>query len=201
MTLHRTCTLVAILCASLLCVAPGALARDVKVRSFDGTTILAHFSPASRRGAGERVPTVIVGPGYLIPGDTNPDQDTSDIIGQATLRRKGYNVLTFDPRGIGGSGGIVTFDSPAFEARDVQALIDWVATQPEAMLDAPNDPRLGMSGSSYGGAIQLATAGIDGRSRTRALRASAARFPPRASAGTSTAPRPACARPSTRRRS
>ena len=81
------------------------------------------------------------------------------------LRAEGYNTLTWDPRGIGGSGGIVNFDSPDFEARDVQALIDFVATAPEALLDGPNDPRVGMSGSSYGGGIQLATAAIDARAR------------------------------------
>jgi ABC-2 type transport system ATP-binding protein len=162
-TAARRGLLAAVTVGSLLCVTPPALARDAKVRSFDGTTILAHFTPASNRGANERVPTVLVGPGYPTPGDTNPDGDTSDQIGQATLRANGYNVLTWDPRGIGGSGGTVTFDSPAFEARDVQALIDYVAQQPEAMLDAPNDPRVGMSGSSYGGGIQLATAAIDGR--------------------------------------
>ena len=57
----------------------------------------------------------------------------------------------------------MNFDSPDFEARDVQALIDFVGTTPEALLDGPNDPRVGMSGSSYGGAIQLATAAVDSR--------------------------------------
>jgi ABC-2 type transport system ATP-binding protein len=109
------------------------------------------------------VPTVLIGPGYPTQGDTNPDGDTSDQIGQRALRAEGYNTLTWDPRGIGGSGGIVNFDSPDFEARDVQALIDFVATTPEALLDGPNDPRVGMSGSSYGGAIQLATAAVDSR--------------------------------------
>jgi ABC-2 type transport system ATP-binding protein len=160
--LRITIVLAGVLVA-LLCTAPGALARDVNVRSFDGTTIRAHFYPASNRAPDERVPTVLIGPGYPTPGDTNPDGDTSDEIGQATLRAAGYNTLTWDPRGIGGSGGIVQFDSPDFEARDVQALIDFVATTPETLLDAPNDPRVGMSGSSYGGAIQLATAAIDGR--------------------------------------
>jgi ABC-2 type transport system ATP-binding protein len=54
-------------------------------------------------------------------------------------------------------------DSPDFEGRDVQALIDFVARQPEARLDGPGDPRIGMSGPSYGGGIQIVTAAIDGR--------------------------------------
>ena len=149
--------------ALLFASAPPAEARDVNVRSFDGITIRAHFYPASSRAANERVPTVLVGPGYPTNGDTNPDGATSDQIGQRFLRAEGYNTLTWDPRGIGGSGGIVNFDSPDFEARDVQALIDFVATTPEALLDGPNDPRVGMSGSSYGGNIQLTTAALDSR--------------------------------------
>ena len=72
-------------------------------------------------------------------------------------------MLTWDARGFGGSGGQVEADSKDFEGRDVQALIDHVARQPEVQLDRANDPRLGMSGPSYGGAIQLVTAGIDRR--------------------------------------
>ena len=148
---------------ALSCAATPAHARDVNVTSFDGTTIRAHFSPATKRGASEKVPTVLIGPGYPTLGDTNPDANTSDQIGQATLRGEGFNTLTWDPRGIGGSTGVVNFDSPEFEARDVQALIDYVATTPETQLDSTNDPRVGMSGSSYGGGIQLATAGVDSR--------------------------------------
>ena len=79
------------------------------------------------------------------------------------FRRAGYNVLTWDPRGFGQSGGTVQVDSPEYEGRDVQALIDYVARQPEAQLDRAGDPRVGMSGASYGGGIQLVTAAIDSR--------------------------------------
>lgn len=72
-------------------------------------------------------------------------------------------MLTWDARGFGGSGGQVEIDSAQFEGRDVQALIDYVAAQPEALLDSPGDPRLGMNGVSYGGGIQLVTAAIDDR--------------------------------------
>ena len=45
--------------------------------------------------------------------------------------------------------------APAFEAKDVQWMLDWVATQPGVRLDGPGDPRVGMAGGSYGGGIQL----------------------------------------------
>ena len=45
-------------------------------------------------------------------------------LGLGDLRNDGYNVLTWDSRGFGGSGGTSMFDSAAFEGRDMQALID-----------------------------------------------------------------------------
>lgn len=143
-------------------VSPAA-ARDAVVTSFDGTPIVVHFfGPATPPPAG-RAPTVLVGATYPSPGETRADLDVGDRIGLATLRNAGYNVVTFDPRGLGGSGGAVMFDSPAHEARDARAIIDYVAAQPEALLDAPGDPRVGMSGTSYGAGIQLLTAALDRR--------------------------------------
>jgi len=72
-------------------------------------------------------------------------------------------VLTWDPRGFGASTGKAEVDKPQFEGRDVQQLIEWVATQPGVQLDGARDPRMGMVGASYGGAIQFATAMQDCR--------------------------------------
>ena len=152
--------------AALALCAPGALARDATVTSFDGTRISTHFFGAEKLGPGQKAPTVLVGHGYGMTGETNPDSTSDDIFGKVglgPLRRAGYNVLTWDARGFGQSGGQVMADSPEFEGRDVQALISHVAKQPEAQLDGAGDPRVGMSGVSYGGAIQLVTAGIDER--------------------------------------
>jgi ABC-2 type transport system ATP-binding protein len=142
-----------------------APARDFVVRSFDGTPIAGHFFPAATLAKDGRAPTVLVGPGFGGGGDNNPES-TSDLvarIGLQPLRHSGYNVLTWDPRGFGASGDEVRFDSPDYEARDVQALIDFVSRQPEAQLDAPGDPRVGMAGASYGGGIQIVAAAIDHR--------------------------------------
>ncbi len=72
-------------------------------------------------------------------------------------------MLTWDPRGFGDSGGVVQVDSPDAEARDVKRLVTYVAAQPEAKLDGRRDPRVGMTGASYGGGIQLSAAAIDRR--------------------------------------
>jgi ABC-2 type transport system ATP-binding protein len=149
-----------------LACTPGASARDAIVKSFDGTQLVVHFFPAAALAAGHRAPTVLVGPGWGSPGDSNPNSPTSPatgIVGLGPLRRAGYNVLTWDPRGFGHSQGTVEVDSPQYEGRDVSALIDFVARQREALLDRPGDPRVGMAGGSYGGGIQLVTAARDHR--------------------------------------
>jgi ABC-2 type transport system ATP-binding protein len=149
---------------ALACVpAAPAAARDAVVTSFDGTPISVHFYGPSTPPPGGVAPTVLVGGPYPSPGETRPDEDVGDRIGLATLRAAGYNVLTWDPRGIGASAGTIMFDSPDFEGRDARALVDFVAAQPEAQLDAPGDPRLGMSGTSYGATIQYIAAAQDPR--------------------------------------
>ncbi len=149
------------------------LPRDVKVISFDGTQIYTHFMPALGLAPGQKAPTILNGPGLSLPGATNLngallDEVITDALGQVsigTLRAAGYNVVTWDPRGEWNSGGVLELNSPDFEARDVSAIISWLATQPEAQLDNRTtlDPRIGMVGVSYGGGIQLVTAAVDHR--------------------------------------
>jgi ABC-2 type transport system ATP-binding protein len=143
-------------CASAsLGAAPAASARDVVVRSFDGTPIVATFTPAKGLAAGKRAPTVLVGHGWGLTRAVTPQA--------GTLNAAGYNTLTWDARGFGASGGVAQIDAPRVEARDAMALIDFVARQPEAKLDKRGDPRVGMAGSSYGCGIQWVTAAQDKR--------------------------------------
>lgn len=140
---------------------PGSTS-DVDVTSFDGTRIRAHWFPVGT--AVGPAPTVLMGPGWGMPGDTNPDAvGVLGAVNIATLRSAGYNVLTWDPRGFGESGGQAMVDSVDYEARDVQQLLTWVAAQPASRLDGPGDPTVGMVGGSYGGGIQFVTAAVDCR--------------------------------------
>lgn len=142
-----------------------AAAREDVVRSFDGTPIVVSFFRAQGLERGERAPTVLVGHGWggnrYARGDETSGAGES--LGPAPLLRRGYNVLTWDARGFGESGGTVRVDSPDWEARDVRRLITYVARKRVARLDGRRDPRVGMAGGSYGGGIQLNTAAIDPR--------------------------------------
>lgn len=180
----RTLAVAATLLGSCLATAPAAVAApaapapapaappapanrtDVVVTSFDGTPIHTNFFPAAGLTAGEQAPTVMVGPGFGLPGGRLPVTTTSTLIGSigiAPLREAGYNVVTWDPRGFGLSGGEAYVNNPAYEGRDGSAIIDYIAAQPEASLDAPGDPVLGMAGASYGGGIQFVLAAQDQR--------------------------------------
>ncbi len=144
---------------------------DVKVVSFDGTKIYAHFLPASGLRIGQSAPTVLMGSAIGQPGSTSLDgtpldgffANSSGAISPAALRNAGYNVVTWDTRGEYASGGRVELDSPDFEARDASAIMDWVAELPQARLDGPGDPRVGMAGASYGGGVEMVTAATDHR--------------------------------------
>ena len=142
------------------------VAFTTMVTSFDGTQISTNFFPATGLGAGETATTVLNGPGLGSAGNIDPTSETivfGLVPGLVPLRDAGFNVVTWDPRGEFASGGVLQLDNPFFEGRDVQHIIDWVAARPETQLDAPGDPTMGMVGGSYGGGIQLVTAGIDDR--------------------------------------
>ncbi|MDA4110206.1 CocE/NonD family hydrolase [Mycolicibacterium holsaticum] len=146
----------------------GTTPRDVYVISADGTPIYVHFFPAQGTAKGTVAPTILYGSGLGLPGETNPLAMKSpflpnQVIGIGMLLRAGYNVVTWDPRGEWSSGGRLEIDHPDYEGQDMVAIITWVSQQPEALLDAPGDPRIGMAGASYGGGIQLVTAAIDHR--------------------------------------
>ena len=152
--------------AAALAVAPTAGARDVIIPSFDGAPISASFFPAQGLAPGQKAPTILETHGWGAVRDKDENSSTLAPFGQVglgPLRRAGFNVLTWDSRGFGESGGTVEVDSKDFEGRDVSALLAWLATQPEQQLDAPGDPRAGMTGASYAGGIELVAAGIDHR--------------------------------------
>ncbi|MEV7227654.1 alpha/beta fold hydrolase [Polymorphospora sp. NPDC051019] len=102
------------------------------------------------------VPAVLLAHGFGGTKDT-VRADAEDLAGL------GYAVLTFTARGFGRSGGEIHLDSPDYEVRDAQRLLDWLAARPEVRTDTPGDPRVGVVGGSYGGALALLLAAQDPR--------------------------------------
>ena len=141
------------------------VASDLTMTSpVDDTDIRLHWFPVEGASADEPAPTILMGPGWSLAGDTATKGGT--LFGALSIEsmwKQGYNVLTWDPRGFGQSGGIATVNDPDKEGQDVRAMLDFVAAQPEAQTDGEGDPRAGMVGFSYGGGIQLTTASIDCR--------------------------------------
>jgi ABC-2 type transport system ATP-binding protein len=145
----------------------GPIAFTTKIVSFDGTRISVNYFPASGLGVGEKAPTILNGPSLATAGYTDLSQPSTVsglVPGISLIREQGYNVVTWDPRGEFASGGRMQLDSEDFEARDVSAIISWVGGQAGTAFEAStDDPLIGMLGGSYGGGIQLTSAGIDPR--------------------------------------
>ncbi|GAA1007509.1 hypothetical protein Aple_018670 [Acrocarpospora pleiomorpha] len=138
---------------------PPPRGQDLTIDVLDGpandqrvTIDATFFAPAS----GGKAPAVLLGHGF--GGSKASVRDQAQ-----RLAQHGYAVLTWSARGFGRSTGEIALNSPDYEVKDVQQLVDWLATRPEVRLDAAGDPRVGMAGGSYGGAIALMTAAYDTR--------------------------------------
>ncbi|MFD5689575.1 alpha/beta fold hydrolase [Streptomyces rubiginosohelvolus] len=130
-----------------------AVQREDRILRMDGVPIDTSYFHA--KGSGKR-PAVLIGHGF--GGSKN------DVRAQAEkLAADGYAVLTWSARAFGKSGGKISLNDPDHEVKDVSRLIDWLAERPEVELDGKGDPRVGLTGASYGGAVSLLAAGHDER--------------------------------------
>ncbi|MEU3973754.1 CocE/NonD family hydrolase [Streptomyces bacillaris] len=112
-------------------------------------------------------PAVLATNGF---GGSKSDGST-DAIGRAVATR-GYVGLVYSGLGFGKSGCLITLDDPAIDGKAASGLLDFLGGTRAAddgtradyvVQDGEGDPRVGMIGGSYGGAIQLATASVDPR--------------------------------------
>ena len=133
--------------------------RNVRIPVVDGPRDNQHvvidasfFTPP---GSG-RLPAVLLAHGF---GETKD----SVRLQAEDLARTGFAVLTWSARGFGASTGQIGLDSPNYEVKDVEQLVTWLARQPRVLLDHPGDPRVGITGASYGGGISLLAAAYDHR--------------------------------------
>lgn len=137
----------------------GMRGRSDHVRFACGELVLEgvlHLPP----GSGGPVPGAVVCHPHPLYGGT---MDNSVVLAVAAeLAGRGFAVLRFNFRGVGGSGG--EHGAGVAEAADVGAALDLLATRPEV------DPaRLGVAGYSFGAAVGLRTACADSRVRALAL--------------------------------
>ncbi|EWT02395.1 ABC transporter ATP-binding protein, partial [Intrasporangium oryzae NRRL B-24470] len=121
----------------------------------DGTavTLDVSFWPQSD---GLKHPLVLLAHGFGGSKDSVADQAKA-------LQDRGYVVVTWSARGHGASGGRIHLNDPAYEIADARALLDAAAKRADVELDAAGDPRAGVLGGSYGGALGLMLAGADPR--------------------------------------
>jgi ABC-2 type transport system ATP-binding protein len=107
-------------------------------------------------GSSEAKPAVMLAHGF--------GGKRQDLVAQAQrLASEGYVVLTWTARGFGDSGGRIHLNAPDYEVDDAARLVDLLAQRDDVRLDGAGDPRVGIAGGSYGGAIALLAAGYDQR--------------------------------------
>lgn len=162
MRLRPVVALAALLAVVAVIPATGVAAeqriRDgLVIPSFDGTPIVATLMLPAGASAAAPVPVVLQTHGW---GGTR--EATPSAFSQRLLDN-GYALLTWDSRGFGQSGGEAGPGGPEFEVRDAQALLDYLAEQPEIQQDGPGDPRVGWIGGSNAAGVQLNTAAVDDR--------------------------------------
>ena len=114
-----------------------------------------YYKPRSA-SATDPVPAILLAHGFGGTKQSVADQAND-------FANRGYAVLAWTAQGMGRSGGEIHLDSPDWEVRDAQRLIDWLAARPEILKDGQNDPRVAAVGGSYGGALALMLAGQDTR--------------------------------------
>ncbi|WP_225448132.1 alpha/beta fold hydrolase [Streptacidiphilus sp. P02-A3a] len=102
------------------------------------------------------LPAVVLAHGF----GGSKDDEAADAL---YLAQHGYVALTYSARGFGHSGGLIHLDSPQYEVKDAERMIDLLGTLPEVLKDGPGDPRVGFTGPSYGGALSLLVAAYDHR--------------------------------------
>ncbi|AJF70077.1 peptidase S15 [Streptomyces vietnamensis] len=124
------------------------------------------YRPAGTDAA-HPAPAVLATNGF---GGSKSDGSTA-AIGKAFAER-GYVGLVYSGLGFGKSGCLISLDDPEADGRAAARLVDFLAGSIAAddgtradfvTRDGTGDPRVGMIGGSYGGAVQLAAASVDPR--------------------------------------
>jgi predicted acyl esterase len=114
--------------------------QDVSIPASDGLPLAATLYVPSGAAPAGGWPAIM-----LFHGLGGDRQGMNTLAEQYFLPGDQYAVLTFDARGHGGTGGLVTLDGPR-EIADVRDSFQWLAARPDVA-----DGRIGAWGISYGG--------------------------------------------------
>lgn len=162
--------LVVLLCVAAIALAATAWPGDDQPQASPAPPREAMLDVLDGPDGSERVqidvtlyaPAETPAPAVLLAHDFGGDKH--EVAEQArSLVTRGFSVLTYSSRGFGDSTGRIALNSPEYEVTDARQLLDWMARQPEIQRDADGDPRVGVTGDSYGGALSLLLAGSDPR--------------------------------------
>ncbi|WP_456608724.1 alpha/beta fold hydrolase [Blastococcus sp. SYSU DS0619] len=147
--------------AGLLVLAPPAGAAEVSteealVPSGSGDDAVELDTTLYLPGTDGPAPAVVLAHGFGGSKRSVADDATD-------LAERGYVVLTYSARGFGASTGRIGLNDPRYEIADLSTLLDLLAEREEVELDGEGDPRVGVAGGSYGGALALLGAAYDER--------------------------------------
>ncbi len=95
-------------------------------------------------------------------GFAGAKDDSSGVAISKYLASHGYVALPFSSEGFGSSTGKIELDSPEFDVKNAEAMVTVLAGKDYVYQDAAG-PRIGTTGGSYGGAIQIMLAEFDPR--------------------------------------
>ncbi|GLW24882.1 alpha/beta fold hydrolase [Microbispora triticiradicis] len=108
------------------------------------------------------LPTRTPAPAVLLAHGFGGDKHSVDAEAYE-LAEAGFVVQTYTARGFGRSGGRIGLNDPDLEVADARRLLDRLARRADVLKDGPGDPKVAVSGASYGGALSLLLAGLDRR--------------------------------------
>ena len=164
-------------------VTPGIPAAPA-VGSSRAGTIYTVIIP-SPLGAGETISATVMEPSTLTGGQKYPLVFHSHGFGQSKqtaggaggvlmdgtqrLLDAGYGVISFDERGHGDSGGLITVMDPDHEGQNVIRVFDWAEANLGWLLYRGGNLVAGSMGQSYGGGWQLMMNSIDPKQRLDAI--------------------------------
>ncbi|WP_233517877.1 alpha/beta fold hydrolase [Geodermatophilus marinus] len=166
--------LTALLTAVLVAGTPAATPAAIAAEDGSGAAVATEEArvPSGSGADAVELDTTLFVPDSATPADPAPAVVLAHGFGGSkdsvaedarALATRGYVVLTYSARGFGASTGQIGLNDPRFEVADLSTLLDRLAGRDDVLLDAPGDPRVGVAGGSYGGALALLGAAYDDR--------------------------------------